>query len=96
MKLEGEITKCRGLSCNLFVLDLGSQIEAQMAHISDLILHDKRNIGRDAEADSAGKRCSLREETKITQSERQCDGLLKVDDDLVILLRNALQAITGK
>lgn len=71
---------------SLLLIDLGRQVVADVAHISDGVLDDDGRVGGHAEGHGGAEGGGLGEEVEVAESELQVHGLSHVDDDGLVLL----------
>ena len=72
----------------VFILNLGSEIVPDVTHVSDVVLHHQRHVGRHGERHLAGQTAGLGEHLEVPGGEGQVDGLLHLDGDGLLLLVN--------
>ena len=70
----------------VFILNLGSEVIPDVAHVGDVVLHHQGHVGRHGERDLAGQTARLGEHLEIPGGEGQVDGLLHLDGDGLLLL----------
>ena len=78
-----KLTLCATPKLGLLV-DLGREVEADVAHGADGVLHDERHVGGHGERDGGGERRGLGEEVQVAQREAELDLLIRVSNEVLV------------
>lgn len=71
---------------NSVLLNLGREIEANVADILHFVLDHERDVGGEAERDVVGQRGRLGEEIEVAQCKGERDRLIELDRDCLIVV----------
>lgn len=73
-------------SAESVLLNLGREIEANVANILHFVLDHERDVGGEAERDVVGQRGRLGEEIEVAQCKGERDGLIELNRDCLIVI----------